>query len=225
MRILIIEDNMELNEQMRDMLENHGMYVDSAITGEDGEDKAFYNEYDAILLDLNLPDKDGIEILIDLRKSDISTPIMIITAREELDDRIGGFDNGADDYIVKPFVMRELYARLQAIIRRYHGHSHNEIKNNDLLLDGNQRKAFFKDREIFLASKEYDILEYLMIRYPAIVSSEEIAEHVYDENYNPFSSVLRVHIARLKKKLNDLSEDEIMKTIRGKGYQLCLEKR
>ena len=223
MRLLIIEDNKELNIQMQEALEQQGMYVDHAYCGIVGEEKVFCNEYDAILLDLNLPDKDGLEILKTLRKQDIKIPVLIITAREEIENRIEGLNLGADDYIVKPFIMKELYARIQAVIRRYHGYSSNQLKKEALLLDGNRRKVYYNEKEIPLASKEYDILEYLMIRYPAVVSSEEIVEHVYDENYNPFSSVLRVHIARLKKKMAEASGKEIIRTLRGKGYYLCFD--
>lgn len=223
MRVLIVEDNKELNQQMKETLMEMGMYADSALSGIDGEDKAFCNEYDAILLDLNLPDKDGMEILKNLRAEHITTPVLIISARDELQDRIQGLNLGADDYILKPFEMSELYARIYAISRRYHGHSSNQIKKDHLFLDIDSRKAYYDEQEIDLAAKEFDILEYLMIRHPSVVSSEEIAEHVYDENFNPFSSVLRVHIARLKKKLLEASQREILKTIRGKGYYLCLE--
>lgn len=225
MRILIIEDQAELNLQMKEAMEDEGYYVDAALNGVEGEDKAICNEYDAILLDLNLPDKDGLKVLQELRKQGITAPVLIISARDALDDRIQGLKLGADDYIIKPFDMQEISARLQAVIRRTHGHSTNVLSIEKLRLDLDQRTAFYNNKEILLAKKEFDILAYLMIRYPAIVSSEAIAEHVYDENFNPFSSVLRVHMARLKNKLQEVGERELLKTIRGEGYQLCLKQK
>ena len=223
MRILIIEDNVELAQTMKIGLEKENFYVDVDYTGCGGEEKAFVNEYDAILLDLNLPDKDGLEILSFLRASNINYPILIISARDDISNRALGLDSGADDYIVKPVQLLELRARLHAVIRRYHGRGHPIIQIEELCLNPSSRVATFKDVVIPLASKEFDILEYIASRHPAVVSAEEIAEHVYDEDFNPFSSVLRVHFTRLRKKLMEASGQEILVNIRGKGYHLCVK--
>ncbi|MDR0885291.1 MAG: response regulator transcription factor [Clostridiales Family XIII bacterium] len=221
MRILIIEDNKPLSTLMRDGLMGEGFTVDTAYTGEDGEDKAFVNSYDAILLDLNLPDRDGLDILRYLRKSDISTPVIIVTARDEVEQRALGLDLGADDYLVKPFEFLELRARVQAVIRRFQGRSNPLITIGKLSINPQSRTATYDNVAIELKPKEFDILEYIASHHPTVISTEEIIEHIYDEDFDPFSSVVRVHIARLKKALANAAGTEILKTIRGKGYQLC----
>lgn len=223
MRLLIIEDHIELCESMKQGLEKAGFLVDTSNTGNDGEEKAFTNAYDAILLDLNLPDKDGLEILKFLRGEKIDTPVIIITARDEIEERAFGLDLGADDYLTKPFQLLELRARVQAVIRRFHGRTSPLIELGRLSINPLSRTAKWDDINIPLAMKEFDILEYIALNHPAIVSSEEIAEHVYDEDFDPFSSVLRVHLTRLRKKLNEASEKDILITKRGKGYSLCVE--
>ncbi|ACA45494.1 response regulator transcription factor [Clostridium botulinum] len=223
MRLLIIEDNIELANSMKMGLEKMGFHIDVSNTGSDGEEKASINEYDVILLDLNLPDIDGIEILNYLRSESIETPVIIVTARDEVEQLAFGLDNGADDYITKPFKLLELRARIHAIIRRFHGRTNPIINIGKLQLNPITRTVEIENKPVALASKEFDILEYICYRHPAVVSSEEIAEHIYDENFDPFSSVLRVHIARLKKKLSNASGKEILINIRGKGYVLCIE--
>lgn len=220
MRVLIIEDNVEILKCMKVELQKSGLYVDIANNGLEGEEKAYVNEYDVILLDLNLPDKDGMEILKYLRKENIETPIIIITASIEITK---GLNLGADDYIVKPFNMDELNARIQAVLRRFRGRGNPNIVLNKLIIDPISRRANYDKKRIDLTTKEFDILEYLAIRYPAIVSSEEILEHTYDESFDSFSSVLRVHIAKLRKKLKKTTGKDILLTTRGKGYSLFFE--
>lgn len=220
MRVLIIEDNVEILKCMKVELEKSGLYLDIANNGLEGEEKAYVNEYDVILLDLSLPDKDGMEILKYLRKENIETPIIIITASIEITK---GLNLGADDYIVKPFNMDELNARIQAVLRRFRGRGNPNIVLNQLIIDPISRRANYDKKRIDLTTKEFDILEYLAIRYPAIVSSEEILEHTYDESFDSFSSVLRVHIAKLRKKLKKTTGKDILLTTRGKGYSLFFE--
>ena len=186
MKLLIVEDYVELSLRMKETLEGIGFYVDVAHDGASGEEKAFVNHYDAILLDLNLPDKDGIDILKFLRKNDVAAPVIIITARDELGDRVKGLDLGADDYLVKPFQLEELRARVQAVIRRFYGRHQSQIKIEGLIVDSGARTVTLNNQPVSLLAKEFDILEYLAIRYPNVVSSEELAEHVYDESFDPF---------------------------------------
>ncbi|ENJ9655008.1 response regulator transcription factor [Clostridium botulinum] len=223
MRLLIIEDNIDLANSMKIGLEKMRFHIDVSNTGSDGEEKASINEYDVILLDLNLPDIDGIEILNYLRNESIETPVIIVTARDEVEQLAFGLDNGADDYITKPFKLLELRARIHAVIRRFHGRTNPIMNIGPLQLNPITRTVEIENKPVALASKEFDILEYICYRHPAVVSSEEIAEHIYDENFDPFSSVLRVHIARLKKKLSNSSGKEILINIRGKGYVLCIK--
>lgn len=223
MRLLVIEDNIELSNSMKKGLENMNFKVDISNTGEEGEEKASINEYDVILLDLNLPDTDGIEVLKYLRKKSIDTPIIIITARDNVSDLAIGLDNGADDYITKPFQLLEVRARIHAVIRRFHGRTNPIINIGTLNLNPVNRTVYIDEKEVILAIKEFDILEYICYKHPAVVSSEEIVEHVYDENFDPFSSVLRVHISRLKNKLKNIQGQEVLVNVRGKGYCLCVE--
>lgn len=223
MRLLVIEDNIELSNSMKKGLENMNFKVDISNTGEEGEDKASINEYDVILLDLNLPDTDGIEVLKYLRKKSIDTPIIIITARDNVSDLAIGLDNGADDYITKPFQLLEVRARIHAVIRRFHGRTNPIINIGTLKLNPVNRTVYIDEKEVILAIKEFDILEYICYKHPAVVSSEEIVEHVYDENFDPFSSVLRVHISRLKNKLKNIQGQDVLVNVRGKGYCLCVE--
>lgn len=223
MRILIIDDNIELTKIIKKSLENFGFLVDFASHGEEGEFKAFTTTYDCILLDLSLPDKDGMEILNFLRQNNIVSPVIILTARTQVEEKALSLDQGADDYIEKPFQLIELRARIQAVIRRYHGRFSPIINLGLLKIHPSSRKAYIDQHPLTLSSKEFDILEYLGERYPSIVSTEEIIEHIYDENFDPFSSVLRVHLANLRKKLKQVSNRNILKTERGKGYYLCLD--
>jgi DNA-binding response OmpR family regulator len=223
MRLLIIEDTKDLATSMKKGLEKTGFVVDISYSGQDGEEKAYVNNYDAILLDLNLPDKDGIEILKYLRSEHIDTPVIIITARDEVEERALGLDLGADDYLTKPFQLLELRARVQAVIRRFNGRTSPDISIGFLSINPAARVAFIYGKALPLSVKEFDILEYLAIKHPHVISSEEIAEHIYDESFDPFSSVLRVHLTRLRKKLAEAAGTDVLITMRGKGYSLCVE--
>lgn len=221
MRLLLIEDNQELAFTMKQYLSSQYKYIcDLALNGSEGELKAFDASYDVILLDLNLPDKNGFEILSFLRSEKIDTPILILTARMEQEAKIRGFELGGDDYITKPFDFAELHARIQAVVRRSYGRSHPRIIIGSLTIDPQTRTVTLNDQKLSLSVKEFDILEVIANNYPNIMSNEQIAEHVYDEDFDPFSSVLRVHMANLKKKLG-YKQDSILKNIKGKGYYIC----
>ncbi|MHC5373754.1 response regulator transcription factor [Enterococcus sp. LJL120] len=220
MRVLIIEDNQKLADSVKVGLEKEGISVDLAYTGVQGEEKAYITDYDVILLDLNLPDKDGLEILEFLRSEGIQTPIIIGSARDEISDRALGLNIGADDYLVKPYDLIELIARLRAVVRRFQGRSNPTIIIRDLEINPIRHELLLKGKRVKLKPKEFDILQFIAEKHPAVVSLEEIAEHVYDENFDPFSSVLRVHLARLKKQLKESGGEEVLLTIRSKGYRL-----
>lgn len=222
MRVLIIEDNEDVLNCMKIRLGSAGLYVDIANNGIEGEEKAYVNEYDLILLDLFLPDKGGIEILEYLRKEGIQTPIIIITANNSAKDISNILNLGADDYIVKPFDYDILEARIHAVIRRVNGRATSVIEVGNIKINPITRNAYINDKRLELTTKEFDILEYIATKHPAVISSEEILEHVYDEYFDPFSSVLRVHIAKLRKKLKKYAEKEVLFNVRGKGY--CLYK-
>lgn len=220
MKLLMIEDNTAFSKALQTALSAYGFSVDLAANGTLGEEKAFIHEYDVILLDLNLPDMDGLQVLQAIR-SHQDTPVLILSARDRVKDKASGLDIGADDYLAKPFEIEELRSRIHALIRRSHGRSHPMIQIGQLLIDPLSRKASYAGTAIAVTIKEFDILEYLATMSPKVVSSEELSEHLYDENFDPFSSVLRVHLARLKKKLAEAAGEELLINIRGKGYQLC----
>lgn len=222
MRLLVIEDNRDLADLMKDKLSGFGYVCDVAYDGEDGDLKVSDNDYDAILLDLNLPDRDGFDLLESWRRRELAAPVLIVTARGELEQRVRGLQLGSDDYITKPFEFVELDARIQAVIRRFRGRANPVILVGSLSVDPATRRVTLNGQEIPLSAKEFDILEYLASCHPRIISNEELAEHVYDENFDPFSGVIRVHMANIKKKLK-IGGASILCNEKGKGYYLCLE--
>lgn len=222
MRLLVIEDNRELADLMKEKLSGFGYVCDVAYDGEDGDLKISDNDYDAVLLDLNLPDRDGFCLLEDWRDRGLSVPVLIVTARGELEQRVKGLRLGSDDYITKPFEFVELDARIQAVIRRFRGRANPAIIIGGLSIDPATRHVTLDGQEIPLSAKEFDILEYLASCHPRIISNEELAEHVYDEDFDPFSGVIRVHMANIKKKLKT-GGTSILCNEKGKGYYLCLE--
>lgn len=220
MRLLIIEDDLPLAGEMKTGLERQGFTVDIANTGLDGEEKAYVTDYDAVLLDLNLPDKDGLEVLSYLRSAERNIPILIVSARDTAREKAAGLDLGADDYIVKPFDFIELTSRIRAVVRRFYGRTSPKITFGKLGVDPAARTAAWENAVIPLSAKEFDILLVLAERHGSIVSSEEIIEHTYDEDFDLFSSVLRVHISNLRKKLKAASGQDLLLTVKGKGYRL-----
>lgn len=220
MRLLIIEDNKELSEVMAEHLNEYGYACDVALHGEDADLKIHDNSYDAVLLDLNLPDTNGFKLLETWRSNNIDVPILVVTARSEIEERIKGLQMGGDDYITKPFDFQELHARIQAVIRRLRGKPVSTIDAEGLHIDPNTRSVFLDKRKIAFSPKEYDILEYIASQYPRIISNFEIAEHVYDEDFDPFSGVIRVHMANIRKKLI-INGKSILCNEKGKGYYLC----
>ena len=217
MRLLVIEDNTELLESIRKVLEKDCFCVDVADNGIEGEEKAYINDYDLILLDLKLPDKDGKEIIKYLREEAIVVPIIVISGHNQVREVL---DLGADDYVCKPFHFDELISRINAVIRRSYGKSTPKIDIGNVSVDTKLKRVTFNNTKVDLTSKEYSIFEHLALNYPRVVSSEEILEHIYDENFDMFSSVLRVHITKLRKKLKNTIGTDILVNIRGKGYTL-----
>lgn len=215
-----MEDNEELVEIMVEHLVEYGYACDAASCGEEADLKVNDNSYDAILLDLNLPDVDGFDLLPMWRKNNIDVPVLLVTARNEVEERVRGLQLGGDDYITKPFDFQELHARIQAVIRRFRGRPVSAIDTEGLHIDPNTRSVFLDGIEIALSPKEYDILEYIASQYPTIISNFEIAEHVYDENFDPFSGVIRVHMSNIRKKLM-VHGKSILCNEKGKGYFLC----
>jgi len=217
MRILIVEDEPRLLTNLAKALREEGYAVDTAADGVDGIYKAESNDYDAVVLDVMLPKLDGCKVLERLRKSK-TTPVLMLTARETHADRVRGLDLGADDYLVKPFDLGELFARIRALIRRNARQTTNQIQLGDITLDTRSQSAQQNGQTITLTAREFAILEYLALHRGEIISRTELYEHLFDENDSTLSNLVDVHIFSLRKKLGA----DVIATRRGQGY--CIEK-
>ena len=220
MRILITEDEKEMAEALARGLRKQGYAADIAYDGEEALVLAEVNDYDLIILDLNLPKIDGVEVCRRVRASGSPTGILMLTARSTLDDRVNGLDEGADDYLVKPFHFPELLARVRAILRREGEPRHTILRIGDLVLDPNVQQAYFRRAEIKLTTKEFAILEHLMRNVGRIVSQEELLEHVWNEDTNLFTQTVKVHIKNIRKKLGAVGAYDLITTVKGRGYML-----
>ena len=224
MRILIIEDLIDISYIMKSELEKYGYSVDVSNNGEEGEEKAYVNSYDVILLDLLLPDKSGIDILRFLRNNKINTPVIVVSARSEESIIIQALNIGADDFIIKPFGYEVLNSKIQAVVRRYYGRVSPNVVIGDMEINQISKKVCINNKNVNLSNREFAILEYIALNYPNSVSSEDIVEHIYDERFNEFSSVIRVHIAKIRRKLKLVSGKSFLYTQKGIGYYVSTEK-
>lgn len=218
MRILLVEDNVKLAGYMKQMLEENSYSVDVCIDGETGERIARSDSYDLLILDVMLPVRSGLEVCKNLRNDDVNLPVIMITAKGDIDDRIEGLDSGADDYLVKPFDMRELLARVKALLRRPQETFNDVVKVQDLVIDSNKHEVTRKGIKLSLTLKEYSILEYLMINAGTVITREQLLEHCWDFAYSAFSNITDVYIRQLRKKLQD-NDEKYIQTIRGVGYK------
>ena len=216
MRILVIEDEPRLLRNLGKALREEGYAVDTADAGDDGLYKAETCDYDAILLDVNLPRLDGWEVLARLRKQK-QTPVLMLTARDGSKDRVRGLDTGADDYLVKPFDLSELLARLRAIIRRSAGRAHSTLEIGDVVIDTRARTVTRAGQAVTLTAREFAILEYLALHRGEVVSRTELYEHLFDESDDTLSNLVDVHVFSIRKKIGR----ELIATRRGQGY--CIE--
>lgn len=222
MRILVIEDEKKIAKAIEKGLEGERYDVTVTHTGEEGYFLATTQSFDLVLLDLMLPGRDGIEILKSLRDQDIGTPVLILTARDAVEDRVLGLDTGADDYLVKPFAFPELVARIRALTRRGRPENALRLKLSELELDCVTKKVTRGGQEISLTSREFELLEYLMRHQGHAVSREMLARDVWkvEERATPLDNVIDVHIARLRKKVDSPFEKSLIQTIRGVGFTL-----
>lgn len=222
MRILVVEDERKIAEALKKGLEAEGYQVTTALSGEDGYFCLTTGEYDLMLLDIMLPGRDGIEILQSIRKKGISTPILLLTGRDTVEDRVLGLDSGADDYLVKPFAFPELLARIRLLLRRGKQESEHLLKLADLEVNLLAHRAARSDQTIDLTAKEFELLEYLLRHQGHIVSREMLAQDVWltRERSTPLDNVIDVNIARLRRKVDGPFEQKLIRTIRGVGF--CL---
>jgi DNA-binding response OmpR family regulator len=223
MRILQVEDEPAAAKMLGKGLREQGYAVDTAHDGADASYKAAVNQYDLIILDVVLRRQDGFEICRNLRAGGFSGPILMLTARDSVEDRIRGLDVGADDYLTKPFDYLELLARLRALLRRRRTPYVETIHVGDLRIDLKAHSVTRGEVKIDLTAKEYTILEYLASRRGELVSREDLSEHAWDENYDPFSNLIEVYILRLRKKIDAMHEVKLLRTRRGQGYMLCAD--
>jgi two-component system OmpR family response regulator len=214
LRLLVVEDDRDINRQIATALAQAGYAVDSAF---DGEEALFLGEtepYDAIVLDLGLPMMDGVSVLQAWRRAGKKMPVLILTARDRWSDKVAAFDVGADDYVVKPFHMEELLARLRALVRRATGHATSEISCGPVQIDTRSSRVLVQGRSVKLTSHEYRLLAYLMHHQGRVVSRSELVEHLYDQDFDRDSNTVEVFVGRLRKKLGV----DLIQTVRGLGY-------
>jgi two-component system OmpR family response regulator len=217
LRLLVVEDDKDLNRQIVTALEQAGYAVDRAFDGEEGGFLGETEPYDAIVLDLGLPMVDGVTVLQQWRRAGKTTPVLILTARDRWSDKVGAFDAGADDYVVKPFHIEELLARLRALLRRAAGHATSEIACGPVRIDTRASRVLVDGQPVKLTSHEYRLLAYLMHHQGRVVSRGELVEHLYDQDFDRDSNTIEVFIGRLRKKLGV----DVIQTIRGLGYVLA----
>jgi DNA-binding response OmpR family regulator len=220
MRVLLIEDDRKAAKLLAKGLHEEGFVVDVAPTGETGEEQAFVNEYDVIVLDWLLPGKDGLAVCQALRARDLTTPILMLTARHSLADRVNGLSTGADDYLTKPFAFAELLARIRALLRRARVARPPILRVTDLMLDPASRKVTRAGVKIGLTSKEYTILEVLMQNAGETVSRTRLVERVWDEASEVLDNLVDVHVSHLRKKIDREPGSSLIQTVRGFGYRL-----
>ena len=220
MRVLVVEDDLDLLNLLEEGLTMYGYAVDKASDGEEAIDMAYIENYDIIILDINLPKKDGFEVLGEIRKFNQEVNIIMLTARSDIDDRVKGLDFGANDYMVKPFDLKELDARMRALLRRKSITEATILEAGNMKFDTITREAFVGDEKINLTQKETGILEYLFLNKERFVSSEELIDHVWDSNADSFSNSVRVHMSSLRKKIKDVSGENKIQNVIGKGYRI-----
>ena len=224
MRILIVEDDKHLAETVKSGLEESGYAVDWVADGISGLEIVRVYPYDVIILDIMLPGMDGFTICKKIRSKHIDSPILMLTARYRENDKVQGLDCGADDYLVKPFSYPELYARIRALIRRNNGAHTTEITVGQLSLDSKLKKVEYAGAAVNLTSREYAILEYLLINRNGVVTRKMLEEHIWDCEYGAFSNVIEVLISRIRKKLCPEDKEMVIKTVKGLGYVIKDEK-
>ena len=220
MRILVVEDDRELASILDRALAEQLYAVEIAYDGETARHLALVEDYDAILLDLMIPAVDGVAVCRALRQAGKQTPVVMLTARDAVGDRVRGLDAGADDYVVKPFAMKELLARLRAQLRRSSQRTENVLKVGGLVLDPRSTHVRYGIHSITLTAKEFALLQFFMQHPDAVVSRTEIIENVWDANYNGLGNVVDVYVNYLRNKLESYGEPRIIKTVRGRGYIL-----
>ncbi len=222
MRILIVEDHQKIAESIQKGLKAEGFAVDFVCNGAEGQKQIEQRPgmYDLLILDRMLPGKDGLQLCKELREAGLEIPILMLTAKDTIEDRVEGLNSGADDYLVKPFAFDELVARVRSLLRRPKATLPVVLQVQDLVLDGAQKSVMRGARKITLTVKEFALLEYLMRHPNQVLTREQIVHHVWDTAFDPFSNVIDVHVKNLRAKIHSDHDEPLLETIRGVGY--CL---
>lgn len=224
MRLLLAEDERDLNRIITKKLTSSGYSVDSFFDGQEAIDVLAYTDYDAVILDIMMPKADGFAVLRAIRDAGKTTPVLFLTARDAVSDRVKGLDSGANDYLIKPFSFDELLARIRAMTRTSFGAADNLLTIADITLDTKTQVVRRAGREVTLSAKEYTLLEYLMHNQGIILSREKIENHIWNLDYEGGTNVVDVYISYLRKKLDEGREKKLIQTVRGRGYMLKEEK-
>ena len=220
MRLLVVEDEKDLNRIIVKELESEGYLVDSCYDGREAIEILSYAEYDGVILDIMMPKADGFEVLRSLRESGKTTPVLFLTAKDAVSDRVKGLDSGANDYLIKPFSFEELSARLRAMMRTSFGVAGTILSVSDLTMDCARHLVKRGGHEISLSAKEYELLEYLMYNQGIVLSRDKIEDHIWNFNYEGGTNVVDVYISYLRKKVDGGHDNKLIHTVRGKGYVL-----
>ena len=220
MRILVAEDERSLNRVITKQLSAAGYSVDSSFDGEEAYDFLSSADYDAAVLDIMMPKTDGIALVKKIRNEGNHIPVLFLTARDSVDDRVNGLDSGADDYLIKPFALEELLARIRVMVRKNSSHKTSVIKIDDLTVNTANRSVSRAGKPIILSAKEYELLRYLAINSGIVLSREKIENHIWNFDYEGGTNVVDVYIRYLRKKLDDGFDRKLIHTVRGAGYML-----
>lgn len=220
MRILIAEDEKDLNDLIKKKLTSEGYSVDACMDGQEALDYLLSTEYDGAVLDIAMPRKDGLQVVREIRSQGIKTPVIFLTARDAVEQRVEGLDSGASDYMIKPFSFQELLARLRVLTRKTYQIDSNELAAADLTMDTVTQEVRRAGVRIELSAREYALLKYMLLNKNAVLSREQIENHVWNYDYEGGTNVVDVYIRYLRKKIDDEHEKKLIQTVRGRGYVL-----
>ena len=219
MRLLLVEDDAELSRAVAAGLREHGLEVVTALDFQSGRERAALGTFGVIVLDVMLPGGSGFDLCRKIRREGTTAPILMLTARDAIDDRVTGLEAGADDYLVKPFAFRELVARIEALARRRPALAPERVQVADLEVELKTRRVFRAGREITLTAKEFDLLEFFIEHRGEVMGRAQITAHVWDENHDPFTNALEVLVRRLRVKIDEGHDPKLIETLRGSGYR------
>lgn len=220
MRILVVEDETDLNRMIKQQLKDVGYGVDSCFNGEEALDYLSVTDYDLIITDIMMPQKDGLTLIKELREEGKTVPVLFLSAKDSVEDRVQGLDCGGDDYLIKPFAFAELLARIRVLLRKNSGIKTNRLTAGDLIVDVDTHTVQRGGRNIVLSAKEFQLLHYLLVNKGIVLSRERLANHIWDFGYDGVSNIIDVYIRYLRKKIDEGFDQPLIHTVRGRGYML-----